>query len=152
MKSRSPVINFLIGVLVAGLLVWPFLSLFKVTGGPLKSFTLGNRVTPGKVIYVGPSRVSSSPAVVGYGYNTPEYPRKPWSFQREQVVTKQDAARYRVGMSIPVEYSQASPGSSRIKGYGKTSSVFLDEFGGHFLVLFCLLAVTAIVSVRRTRG
>ncbi len=151
MKSRSPLTNILFGLLLIGFIVWPLISLFKVTGGPLQRFTLGNATTGAKVLYIGPSRVSASPAVVGYGYNTPEYPRQPWSFQREQAVTPQDLALFRVGGNVAVEYSLASPGASRIKGYGKAGSVFLDEFGVQFLVLLFLLVLTAVLGFRRRR-
>jgi hypothetical protein len=151
MRSRSPLVNILLGLFLFGFLVWPLLSLFKVAGGPLQRFSLGNATTQGKVLYVGPSKVRSAPAVVGYGYNTPEYPRQPWSFQREQVVAPQDLARFRAGGNVTVEYSLASPGASRIKGYGNTGSVFLDEFGMQFLVLLLLLVLTAVLGFRGRR-
>ena len=145
MKAQSPVVKNLFALLLFGIMArLIFLALSTAAGGKFPRLTLSNVVTQGKVLYIGPSTVSSSPAVVLYGYNTPEFPRKPWSFRREQVVSPKDLARFRVGMTVPVDYSQTSPGASRLKGYGKTSSVLIDEFGLNFLVLFALLPFLAI--------
>jgi hypothetical protein len=151
MQTQSPVAKVLFVVLLLGIAAWPIVALSKSTGGISPRLTLSNRVTQGKVLYIGPSTVSSAPAVVLYGYNAPEFPRKPWSFQREQVVAPKDLARFQVGMTVSVEYSHASPGTSRLKGYGQTNSVLLDEFGFMFLVLLVLLVFSAVSWSKKLR-
>jgi len=34
---------------------------------------------------------------------------------------------FRVGQSVPIEYSRAIPGMARLRGFGRTSSVYGDE-------------------------
>lgn len=132
MKAQSPFVKVLFVLLLFGIMSGPFfLALSTAAGGKLPRFTLSNVITQGKVLYIGPSTVSSSPAVVLYGYNTPDFPWKPWSFQREQIVSPKDLARFRIGMTIPVEYSQASSGT--------------------FLVLFVLLLFSAFSWGKKMR-
>jgi hypothetical protein len=54
-------------------------------------------------------------------------------------------------MTVRVEYSQASPGSSRLKGYGNTSSVLLDKFGLEIFVLLALLLLSAFSWGKKIR-
>lgn len=135
-------------VLVA-IVASPFVTIPRTAATPLLRFSLSNTTVQGKVLYVGPSTVSAASAVVLYGYNTPDYPRKPWSFQREQVVAPQDLSRFRPGMAVTVEYANALAGASRLKGYGKTRSVLLDEMGLIVLVAVAMLVVSAFLVGRR---
>lgn len=151
MKTRSLFTNISFALFSIGLVVWPLLTLSPIASGMVKNFIFGNATTQGKVLYVGPSTVGKTPAVVGYGYDTPDFPRKPWSFQREQVVAPKDLARFRPGMNVTVEYSQASSGASRLKGYGKARSVFLDELRLPFFLLLAFLIITAISWGKRMR-
>jgi hypothetical protein len=108
----------------------PFiLAATKAKGGLLQGIRTDNITTTGKIISVGPSTVGSSPSVILYSYDALGYPRNgnPGSFMREQVAESGDLTSYRPGMTIPVEYSRAMPGASRIKGFG-SGSVYLSDW------------------------
>lgn len=150
MNTQSPFRKTVRVVFLFGVLAWSLFHFLKAGAMFSPRLMLSNVTTQGKVLYVGPSVVSSSSSVIGYGYNAPQFPRKPWSFQREQSVPPGDLPRFKVGMAVPVEYASVSPGASRLKGYGRTGSVFLDDLGLMLLVAFAVL-VFALISWSRTR-
>lgn len=120
----------------------PLLRSQNAPGGFWQNLTHDNATTTGTVLAVGPSSVTRAPYTVRYGYNTPDMPRKPWSYQREQVVTASQMAHFKPGMTVTVEYSRALSGASRIQGMGGTGSVYVHE-----LLPWCLLAMAPMLVI-----
>ena len=153
LKNLNPLARIILASVFLLALLGPLVVAFSAaSGADAPRLTLNNVATQGTVLYLGPSTVGSGTAVVGYGYNTPEFPRAPWSFQREQVVAPQTLAKFRIGQRVPVEYASASPGSSRLKGYGKTRSVLLDDRSLWLPLLLVVFSFPALYLFKKMRG
>jgi hypothetical protein len=115
-----------------------------------------NRVVSGRILEHKPTPDSNGAAVVLYSYTVPGSVGEGRTFRREQAIDAQRAGRFKKGTTVPVEYSQLSPGSSRIQGFG-TGSVFvqsrlpfLKQTGLVIIPAMLLILLVGVVKLRRS--
>lgn len=153
MLKRLPLVFFPVTLILLVLLGPLLLAALKSPGGFSQSLRSDTVTTTGKVISVGPSAVGAGSSVVTYTYDAPGFPRNgnAGSFTREQAVAPGDLARFKPQMQVPVEYSHAIPGSSRLKGYG-TGNVYLYEMLHDTTLFVMLLALIGFGMLSLLRG